>query len=46
MNLDDEVFKNFLVEMGEKLEELENGLAELEEGFSEDELKTEKGSRR
>ena len=36
MNLDDEVFKNFLVEMGEKLEELENGLAELEEGFSED----------
>ena len=35
MNLDDEVFKNFLVEMGEKLEELENGLAELEEGFSE-----------
>jgi len=36
MNLDDEVFKNFLVEMGEKLEELENGLAELEDGFSED----------
>jgi two-component system chemotaxis sensor kinase CheA len=36
MNLDDEVFKNFLLEMGEKLEELENGLAELEEGFSED----------
>ena len=36
MNPDDEVFKNFLVEMGEKLEELENGLAELEEGFSEE----------
>ena len=33
MNTEDEVFKNFLVEMGEKLEELENGLAELEEGF-------------
>ncbi len=36
MNREDEVFKNFLVEMGEKLEELENGLAELEEGFSQD----------
>ena len=36
MNPEDEVFKNFLVEMGEKLEELENGLAELEEGFSQD----------
>ena len=36
MNTEDEVFKNFLVEMGEKLEELENGLAELEEGFSQD----------
>jgi two-component system, chemotaxis family, sensor kinase CheA len=36
MNPDDEVFKNFLVEMGEKLEELEIGLAELEEGFSQD----------
>ena len=36
MNPEDEVFKNFLVEMGEKLEELENGLAELEDGFSQD----------
>ena len=36
MNSEDEVFKNFLVEMGEKLEELENGLAELEEGFSQE----------
>ena len=36
MNQEDEVFKNFLVEMGEKLEELENGLAELEDGFSQD----------
>ena len=36
MNTEDEVFKNFLVEMGEKLEELENGLAELEDGFSQD----------
>ena len=38
MNPEDEVFKNFLVEMGEKLEELENGLAELEDGFSPDVL--------
>ena len=36
MNPEDEVFKNFLVEMGEKLEELENGLSELEDGFSQD----------
>ena len=36
MNREDEVFKNFLVEMGEKLDELEGGLAELEEGFSQD----------
>ena len=36
MNTEDEVFKNFLVEMGEKLEELEEGLAELEEGFAPD----------
>jgi len=36
MNPEDEVFKNFLVEMGEKLEELEDGLAELENGFSTD----------
>lgn len=34
MNPEDEVFKNFLVEMGEKLEELEESLAELEQGFS------------
>ena len=36
MNPEDEVFKNFLVEMGEKLEELEDGLSELENGFSTD----------
>ena len=36
MNPEDEVFKNFLVEMGEKLEELEEGLSELEQGYSED----------
>ena len=34
MNPEDEVFKNFLVEMGEKLEELEESLAELEQGYS------------
>ena len=34
MNTEDEVFKNFLVEMGEKLEELEESLAELEQGYS------------
>ena len=36
MNPEDEVFRSFLVEMGEKLEELENGLVELENGFSQD----------
>ena len=34
MNPEDEVFKNFLVEMGEKLEELEESLSELEQGYS------------
>ena len=34
MNTEDEVFKNFLVEMGEKLEELEESLGELEQGYS------------
>ncbi len=36
MNADDEVLKSFSIEMGEKLEELEEGLAELEKGFTQD----------
>jgi two-component system chemotaxis sensor kinase CheA len=36
MNADDEVLRSFLIEMGEKLEELEEGLSELERGFSQE----------
>ena len=36
MNIDDEVFKNFLAEMAERLVDLELGLQELEQNFSID----------
>ena len=36
MNIDDEVFKNFLAEMADRLIDLEQGLQELENQFSID----------
>ena len=33
MNKEDEIFKNFIVEMGERLQDLEDALAELDQGY-------------
>ena len=33
MNNDSDIFQNFLVEMGERLQDLEDGLEELEQSY-------------
>ena len=36
MNKDSDIFQNFLVEMGERLQDLEDGLEELEQSYQPD----------